>query len=380
MTTSRQRFLDTLDFKPVDKPWIRWGSFIWPETIEIWETQGYKGYDLDEYFGLDRLLRVDPWYGPVPPFEYTIIDEDEQTRTYINHEGILMREFKEHQYSSMPQFIKFPVENQAEFDEFAAQRLRLNVAERFDQQWHQEVKAGGRLQQDVGKGEHSKARQAQQQNVWPRLCWADRWGGFFGSLRNLMGVENACCAFYEQPKLVEKIMDERANSIIKITEEVLRHTQFETFWFWEDMAYNNGPLVGPELFEKFAGKYYKRVCDWLRSKGIKHIGLDSDGDIWKLIPVWLDNGINILWPFEVQSNMDVNKVRQKYPDLVIMGGINKKEIAKGGDAMRSEVDRIIPLVEKGGYIPELDHSIPPDISWPVFCDYIEYLKKRLNRD
>ena len=377
MATSRRRFLDTLDFKPVDKPWIRWGSFIWPETLEIWETQGYKGYDLDNYFGLDRLLRVDPWYGPVPPFEYKVVEEDDETRTYINHEGILMREFKTHQYSSMPQFIKFPVGNDAEFDAFATQRLKFNVLERFSEQWHEEVKAGGRLQQDVGKGEHAKARTAQQQNTWPRLCWADRWGGFFGSLRNLMGVENACCAFYQQPELVEKIMDERANSIIEITEEVLKHTQFETFWFWEDMAYNTGPLVGPELYGKFAGKYYRRVCDWLRSKGIKHIGLDSDGDIRKLIPVWMDNGINMLWPFEVQSNMDVNKVRQEYPSLVIMGGINKKEIAKGGDSMKAEVNRIAPLVEKGGYIPELDHSIPPDVSWPGYCEFINYFKKRL---
>jgi uroporphyrinogen decarboxylase len=158
---------------------------------------------------------------------------------------------------------------------------------------------------------------------------------------------------------------------------VLKHTSFETFWFWEDMAYNHGPLVGPELFEKFAGKYYRKVCDWLRSKGIKHIGLDSDGDIWKLIPVWVDNGINMLWPFEVQSNMDVLDVRKQYPDLVIMGGINKKEIAKGGKEMQAEVDRVLPLIEKGGYIPELDHSIPPDIAWPVYCEYIDYMKKQL---
>ena len=380
MISSRQRFLDTLDFKSVKEPWVRWGSFIWPETLEVWEKQGYKGEDLDEYFGLDRLLRVDPWYGPVPPFEYKVVEENDKTKTYINHEGILMREFKEHQYSSMPQFIKFPVENEAEFEAFTEQKLKLNAEERFDKQWHEEVRAGGRSQQDVGKADKSAMHTSQARNeTWPRLCWADRWGGFFGSLRNLMGVENACCAFYQQPKLVEKIMDERANSIIEITEEVLKHTNFETFWFWEDMAYNNGPLVGPELFGKFAGKYYRKVCDWLRSKGINHIGLDSDGDIWKLIDVWVDNGINILWPFEVQSRMDVVEVRNRYPDLVIMGGVNKKEIARGGDAMCAEVDRITPRVEKGGYIPELDHSIPPDISWPVFCEYIDYLKNRLGR-
>ena len=90
MISSRQRFLDTLDFKPVDAPWVRWGSFLWPETVEVWRTQGYQGQDLDDYFGIDKLLRVDPWYGPVPPFEYKVIEEDEQTvnfRTFNNGSG-----------------------------------------------------------------------------------------------------------------------------------------------------------------------------------------------------------------------------------------------------------------------------------------------------
>ena len=47
--------------------------------------------------------------------------------------------------------------------------------------------------------------------------------------------------------------------------------------------------------------------------------------------------------------------------------------------MKREVDRVMPLVEDGGYIPELDHSVHPDFTWPVFCEYIDYLKYRLGR-
>ena len=39
----------------------------------------------------------------------------------------------------------------------------------------------------------------------------------------------------------------------------------------------------------------------------------------------------------------------------------------------------MPLVEQGGYLPEIDHSVPPDVSWRNFCDYIGYLKHRLGR-
>jgi hypothetical protein len=385
MITSRQRFLDTLEFKPVERPWVRWGAFLWEETVDRWRQEGWDGTPLDDFFELDRLVRVDPWYGPVPEFAHKVVAEDADTVTYVNHEGIVMREFKQHHDMSMPQFVKFPVENEAEFAQFAAERLVLHAAERLSPQWQRQVTAG-RMQTGVGRGELEEsapdpaegARQATDQ--WPRKCWADRWGGFFGALRNMLGVQNLCMAFYDQPRMIERMMEERADRIIEITAEVLKYTEIDTFWFWEDMAYKAGPLVGPDLFRKFSLSHYQRVCEWLRSHGIRHIGLDSDGNIESLIPLWLDAGITHLWPFEVQSGMDVVKVRRQYGKrLGIIGGLDKRVLVQGGAAMRAEVDRVMPLLDEGGYIPELDHSVPPDVSWANFCDYIEYLKQRLGR-
>jgi uroporphyrinogen decarboxylase len=118
----------------------------------------------------------------------------------------------------------------------------------------------------------------------------------------------------------------------------------------------------------------------MHSHDIKHVGLDSDGNIDLLLPIWIEAGIDHIWPFEVQAGMDVNKVRDKYGhSLAMLGGIDKRCVAAGGETMRREVERVMPVVEDGGYIPELDHSAPPDISWPDYCAYIEYLKFRLGR-
>ena len=65
--------------------------------------------------------------------------------------------------------------------------------------------------------------------------------------------------------------------IIAITEEILKVTEFEVFAFWEDMAYRGGPLIGPAMFRKLALPHYRRVCDWLRSRGVKHIGRTAMG-------------------------------------------------------------------------------------------------------
>ncbi|MGO9310223.1 MAG: uroporphyrinogen decarboxylase family protein [Spirochaetia bacterium] len=388
--TSRERFLKTLSFETVDVPWFRGYAFVWPETEEVWRSQGYEGPELGwhgeglpDRFGLEELLRVDPWYGPVPEFEQKVIEEDEKTRLYVNHEGILMRELKEHTDTSMPQFVKFPVETPEEFEAFAAERLALHADQRFPADWRRKV-ASGKLHAVAG-GANVKASGAADQAAMaaedhPRLCWADRWGGFFGSLRNMLGLENLCCAFHDNPSMVERMMEERADAIIQVTEEVLKHTRVDVFWYWEDMAYNHAALIDPKMFRRFAFKHYRRVNDWLRAHGIHHIGLDSDGQITQLIPIWVDAGLTHLWPFEVQSGMDVVEVRRTYGrSLAMVGGIDKRACTRGFDEIHREVDRVMPLVEQGGYVPELDHSVPPNISWPNFIEYVRYVKHRLGR-
>ncbi len=360
MATMRERFIQTLNFQPASPPFVR-NFGAWEETQALWREQGWDGRPLDEVFNTDSLPRVEVYYGPAPDFSNTLVSEDEATRTFINHEGILMREFKQHRDTSMPQFIRFPVVDEATFATIEAERLGLQADIRFTPEWAASV-------------------HALRDTDMPRQCWADRWGGFFGPLRNLMGVEALCLAFYDQPRLVERMMAQRADSIIAITERILQHTSFETFWFWEDMAYNAGPLVDPRMFRRFALPHYRRVCDWLRAHGIQHIWLDSDGDITDLIPVWLDAGITGLWPFEVAAGMDVLAVRHKYGhDLAMGGGIDKRTVAIGGATMRREVDRVMPLIEDGGYLPELDHTAPPDISWQNYGDYMHYLLYRLGR-
>ncbi len=361
MATMRERFLQTLRFEPADPPFVRAGLGMWQDTAILWRQQRWDGRPLDQVFGTDALVGIGPYYGPAPAFVEEVLAQDATTRTFVNHEGIVMREFIEHRDTSMPQFVRFPVETAADFERLAGERLGPNLQARFSPEWQQRV------------------REVAATDL-PRQCWADRWGGFFGPLRNLMGLEALCMAFYDQPALVEHMMEQRADATIAITEEVLRHTKFETFWFWEDMAYNHASLIDPRLYRRFALKHYRRVCDWLRSRGIRHIWLDSDGDISELIPIWLDAGINGLWPFEVSAGMDVVAVRQRYGhDLAIGGGIDKRAVAQGGATMRAAVDRVMPLVADGGYLPEMDHSAPPDITWTAYSEYITYLLHRLGR-
>ncbi len=173
-------------------------------------------------------------------------------------------------------------------------------------------------------------------------------------------------------------MDGLADFLIATMDKILQYTDVDVFGFWEDMAYKTGPLVGPNLMRKYALPRYKKVVDFLRSKGVKFICLDSDGDIWSLIPVWLDAGINTLYPFEVQCGMDIVEVRKKFgKDLRIWYGIDKRALTIGPKAIDAELERVRPLIEEGGYIPGTDHSLPPDISFTNYCYYRKALMKAL---
>jgi uroporphyrinogen decarboxylase len=352
--TSRERFLNVMHYRPVDRCVFGWGMGAWPETIERWKTEGYDPA-APPRFAPDRVEWQGGWFFPNPPFERRVIEEDERTILYVNHEGILMRERKDQPYSSMPQFVRFPVETREDFRRFYRERMQPDLAARLGQ-------------------DRATRLAAYRDRDFPLIVISDRWGGFFGPLRNLTGVERLCLLFYDDPAFVEEMMDATADFIIAMMGGILDHTDIDVYGFWEDMAYKTGPLLGPEMLRRYALPRYVRVAEFVRSRGVELISLDSDGDITALLPVWLDAGINVLYPFEAQCGMDVVQIRREYGrDLRMWGGVDKRTLAWGPAAIDAELARVRPLVADGGYIPGPDHSLPPDVPYANYCYYMERL-------
>ena len=349
--TALQRFKACMEYEPVDRtPFWDWGA--WPETLERWYQEGYDPTKENPAQLADGRTFFGHWFFPYPPFEHRVIQEDDNHVVYVNHEGILMRERKDHPMSSMPQFLKFPVENRAEFRQFWQERMQPDLSLRIGPDWQADLQRWKLTPQPFG-------------------VISDRWGGFFGPLRNLLGVENLCTTFYDDPAFLEEMMDANADFIIAMMSQVLDVIEIDAFIFWEDMGYKAGPLISPGMVRKYMLPRYRRVVDFLRGRGVKYIGLDSDGQIDLLIPVWLDAGLNFLYPFEVQAGMDVLEVRRKYgKTLRILGGFDKRALALGPAAIDAEIARVKPLMRAGGYIPHTDHSCPPDISYQNYCYYM----------
>ena len=110
---------------------------------------------------------------------------------------------------------------------------------------------------------------------------------------------------------------------------------------------------------------------------IKYIYVDSDGDASMLIPIWLEVGINGTTPIEIAAGMDPVALRKEYgKDLYLMGGIDKRELARNNESIRAEVrKRLLPLVDVGGYLPGVDHAVPADVSFENHAYYVDCIRE-----
>jgi uroporphyrinogen decarboxylase len=122
---------------------------------------------------------------------------------------------------------------------------------------------------------------------------------------------------------------------------------------------------------------YRRITDLLHRHGISAILVDCDGNHDELIPLWLDGGINGVFPLEVAAGEDPVALSRRYgKDLLLVGGIDKRALAKDLREIEREVLGKAPfLLEHGGWIPSIDHAVPPDVPLDNYRYYLSLLRK-----
>ncbi len=162
--------------------------------------------------------------------------------------------------------------------------------------------------------------------------------GFFRPHTGMGGGGGASLRFYDDPAWITEMMEYYADYLIRLTTPMLRDVVPDCVHFFEDMAYRGGPLISPEFFRSFMMKPYRRVIDHFRTHGVPFCALDCDGNIHELIPLFLELGIDAVYPLEVQAGMDILALRKKYGrDLVLWGGIDKRKLALDKKDIEAEV-------------------------------------------
>jgi len=352
----RERWLRCFHFQPIDRiPNVEFG--YWTDTFKRWHAEGLpeeidSNAKADRYFGFDPSVGMPVNLGLIPRFTPKVLHEDERRKVIVDATGVKC-EVRADGSSSIPHYLEFPVKSREDWEEF---KKRLNP------------KSEGRFP-PAERWERVKAELNQADVPRHISC-----GSLFGWPRNWMGFERATTLFYDDPQLMAEIMDTIVDLVTTVIAPALREVQFDQGNFWEDMAFRNGPMISPRLFEEFMVPRYQRITSLLREHGVDLVCVDCDGNINELVPLWLEAGVNMMFPIEVAAGTDPIELREKFGRRVLLkGGVNKRALAEGREAIKKELRRLVPLVEDGGFVPHVDHRVPPDVS---FADYLYYLEAK----
>jgi len=376
----RERFAATMHYRSRDRsPVCDFG--FWDETLEAWYEQGLpRSVDRttsDDYFGMDPLWRcvlstestalvaaADPsrsvldgvCVGLMPPFEPMVLEDRGDAEVIQQPDGV--RVLKKKSMSSIPLHLGHLLTDRASWQMHYRPRLEPDDPRRYPANWDQCVK----LWRDPRR----------------ELPIFLSGGSFYGWIRNWMGLEGVSLAVYDDPAWFEEMVTTVADCVIGVLGRVLETGgTFDGCIMWEDMCYAGGPLLGPAQFNRYLVPQYRRLTELLHRHGVDVICVDCDGKIDDLVPLWLDAGVNCIFPVEVGTwAADAVKFRRQYgKDLLLMGGFDKRILARTKAEIDAEVHRLAPLVEQGGYIGFVDHRVPPDVPLENYLHYLATVRK-----
>lgn len=203
-------------------------------------------------------------------------------------------------------------------------------------------------------------------------------GSLYGNIRNMLGVEALSYLAVDDEELYQEIIDTLGQLCLETTQAALDlYDGFEYAHFWEDICFNHGPLVNPRVFAELVGPWYRRITDVVHQHGIDIVSLDCDGCIDRLVPIWLENGVNTMFPIEVGTwNASIQPWRAQYGrELRGVGGMDKRVFARDKAAVDAELERLRALVDLGGYLPCPDHRIAPDAEFGLVAYYCERFRQ-----
>ncbi len=359
--TDKERFVACILGETVDRPCYYLFFDLWKTTWKRWEKEGKPESVTDHrsIFNPDQHpMSVPVNYGPCPKIERSVISENDEFIVFIDEWGIKRRDFKNS--VSMSEFIESPVKTRSDWERFKKERLNPDSPERLDGNWIEQCKE------------------------WTEKGYPIQLGSFpdvalFGVLRWLLGAEECLVAFYTMPRLVHEIMDHLTSLYLTVFQKVVKIVPVDVIHLWEDMCGKQGPLISPKHWDEFMGPNYRRIRKFADKHNIPIMSIDTDGNPDLIIPSMMRAGVNCLYPMEVAAGCDVNVFRDKYPTLGMMGGVDKRALAAEPAAIHKELARIAPAIDKGCYVPTLDHVVPDNVSWQNYCYYAETLKKLIGK-
>lgn len=132
----------------------------------------------------------------------------------------------------------------------------------------------------------------------------------------------------------------------KIRLKKLAHAGADLFILAHDFGFNEGPFISPDQFGEFVAPYLTEIVDYIHRDLHLPAILHSDGDLRKILDQIHKTGIDGYQSVDPQGHMDIKKVREQYPDWILMGNVKSSMLQ---DSAEEEIrDSVRYAMKYGG--------------------------------
>ncbi|MBI4023904.1 MAG: trimethylamine methyltransferase family protein [Verrucomicrobia bacterium] len=330
----------------------------WPETIQRWQDEGLAG-DADTVLDLLRsdITRVCSSL-PVPfPGREEVLSEDEHTKVVRGNQGKTERVWKHR--SGTPEHIRFDCDCREKWErEYQPALLSAGLTFKLDE-----------ARRNLAQG-------------WTREKFCVFMGVEpFEDMRQLVGDELLLPAMAENPDWVRDMSRTYADLILRDFHAVLDSgAQPDAVWLFGDLGYKSGPFFSPRMYRELIWPDHRRLCDWTHAHGMKFI-YHTDGDVRKLLDLFVEAGFDCLQPLEAKAHMDVRDLAPRYGQRLSFFGNIDMTVVIGGDRGQIEHEvrtKLAAGMAYRGYAYHSDHSVPPQVDWETYKFLIELLDRHGN--
>lgn len=195
-------------------------------------------------------------------------------------------------------------------------------------------------------------------------------GHIFEGAHFLRGMESMLVDFYVDPDIPCAIMDKMLEIDLKF--DALFLSEFGKYLTYirfngEDIGTQNGPMISPEMFDKFIRPRLEMEWRHAKQEFIKEnphgkVGIHSCGSVYDFIGRFADMGADILNPVQPNAaGMDTKKIKKEFGKRICFhGGVETQSLLTRGtvEDIREEVRlRLKHLAPGGGYICAPSHNV-----------------------
>ena len=353
--TGKERISRQLRHQSVDR--IGASEEFWNFTNQHWVEAGkipagqscvdHFNFDLDKFWSFN--LAIDP------EFKDLLIDEDADTRTFLDGNGAKLRRYKTH--DSTPEHLGYAIATREDWEEKAKPFLKPTSNRINFQQYEakrESCEKSGRFFLNSGV------------NV-------------FEAIHPITGHENLLVGMALDPEWIQEMAATYADLIIALMEELFAKSgKPDGIWFYEDMGFKGRPFMSPDMYQELIMPAHRKTIDFAHSQGLPVV-MHSCGFVEPLLPYMVEAGIDCLQAMEVKAGMDLLRIYDQFgKKIALMGGLDVRPVATNDLAgIKRELEAKIPIVKQGyGFILHTDHSIPESTDYDTYRYFLE-LGRRL---